>query len=296
MNRLLFSLLLLAACTSAPMQRPFDLQGHRGARGHWPENSIPGMLRALDMGVTTLEMDAVISADRQVLLSHEPFLSHEFCLLPDGGAIPEAEERSYNLYQMTYAEIAAFDCGSKPHPRFPQQQKLRVSKPLLAEVIDSAEAHARRTGRPAPLYNIETKCSPEGDGVYHPEPETFIGLLAEVVRSRNTAARTTIQSFDPRTLQAGRQRHGSLGLKWALLVENEDGLEANLARLGFTPDIYSPDHRLVTAELVQQCRTRGMALIPWTANEPDEIRRLLELGVDGIISDYPDRVAAARSK
>lgn len=284
------SLLSLMACQ--PSSSSFDLQGHRGCRGHWPENSIPGMLRALDMGVTTLEMDVVISADHQVLLSHEPYFSPQICRDPQGRDLPPDSAEVYNLYQLSYAEIRTFDCGSKPHPRFPDQQNLPVYKPLLAEVIDSVEAYRAAQGLPPVDFNIETKCQPAGDQRFHPEPAAFVDLLMEVIQAKGIRDRCIIQSFDVRTLQVMHDRYPEVRL--ALLVENSDGLATHLDRLGFVPAIYSPAHELVDEALRAATQAQGMALIPWTANDPADIERLLDLGVDGIISDYPDRVVAAR--
>src|SRR5262245_19024474 len=108
----------------------FDTQGHRGCRGLMPENTIPAMINALDLGVTTLEMDAVITRDNKVVMSHEPFFNHEIATKPDGSYVTEAEEKSLNIFLMTYDEVKKYDVGMKPHPRFPQQKKMNVVKPL----------------------------------------------------------------------------------------------------------------------------------------------------------------------
>lgn len=268
-----------------------DVQGHRGARGHFPENSIPGFLAALDMGATTLEMDAVISQDGKVLLSHEPFLSHQICLNAEGEPISEEEEKNYNLYQMTYAEIKACDCGTPQHAGFPEQQHMKTYKPLLAAVVDSVQAYCQRNGRQPPAYNIETKSSPAGDEIFHPRPAEFVDLLMEVVNAKGIQARTTLQSFDVRSLQHAHTAYPEVQL--ALLVGNRDGAAINLNRLGFVPEIYSPYYQLVDEALLALCEEKGMQLIPWTVNEAEDIQRMLSLGVDGIISDYPDRVVAA---
>ncbi len=267
----------------------FDVEGHRGARGLMPENTLPAFLRALELGVTTLEMDVVISADSQVVVSHDPWFSATFCSLPSGEPVPVEKERSYRLFDMTYDEIVRFDCGSRGHPRFPEQRKMKVAKPLLRDVIAAAEDYVRTHDRPPVWYNIETKSSPEGDGVYHPPPDVFTRLLYEVLDEAGITDRVILQSFDVRTLQYARANE--LGLRTALLVgQAEDaGLDANLARLGFTPDVYSPDRHLVDAALLEAAHARGMRVIPWTVNDVAEMRRLKALGVEGIITDYPDR-------
>ncbi|RMG30770.1 MAG: glycerophosphodiester phosphodiesterase [Bacteroidetes bacterium] len=267
-----------------------DIQGHRGCRGLMPENSIPAFIRAIDLGVNTLELDVVISKDSQVVVSHEPYFSHLICTTPEGQEIQAENERQFNLFQMTYEEIRAFDCGSRPHPRFPGQAKMAVYKPLLTELIDTVETYTHTRGLPAVRYNIETKSSPEGDGVFHPEPATFVKLLMEVIQSKGIEDRCSIQSFDPRTLQVAHQQYP--GMELVLLAENQLSVEENLQQLGFTPAVYSPYFKLVDEEVVKFCHTKGMKLIPWTVNEQTDIQRMLELGVDGIISDYPDRVVA----
>ncbi|MFO0414793.1 MAG: glycerophosphodiester phosphodiesterase family protein, partial [Bacteroidota bacterium] len=113
----------------------FDLQGHRGCRGLMPENTIPAMLHAMDLGVTTLELDVVISADGKVVVSHEPWMSSEIATKEDGKQVIHAEEKNLNLFRMNYTEIQKFDVGLKPHPRFPDQKKMKVVKPLLTDVI-----------------------------------------------------------------------------------------------------------------------------------------------------------------
>ena len=279
-------ILLFLTQTVLAQTRALDIQGHRGGRGLMPENTVPAMCRALDLGVTTLEMDIAISQDKQVLLSHDPFMNADFVYRPDGQPIAKAEEKSLKIYQMPYAEIRRYDVGSHGNPKFPQQQKLPTYKPLLAEVIDSAEAYARRRKRPAPFYNIETKTTPAGDGTNHPAPEEFVRLLLAVVQAKGIQRRVIIQSFDPRTLEVVHQAQPAL--RTALLVDNQEGLEKNLARLSFTPSIYSPAYKLVTSDLVQACHLRHIQVIPWTVNTAVEARQLVEQQVDGIITDYPD--------
>lgn len=266
----------------------FDVQGHRGARGLLPENTIPAFRRALELGVTTLEMDVVVTADHEVVVSHEPWFSSEICSLPSGAPVTPAEERQHLIYALPYAEVARYDCGRRGHARFPRQEALPAAKPLLRDVISDAEAYARRLGRTAPFYNVETKSTPLGDGVMHPPPEVFTQLLYDVLREGGVLGRATIQSFDPRTLQAARRLDAAVALALLVGVDYDQGVEANLATLGFTPALYSPDHRLVDAALVAAVHARGMRLVPWTVNTAEEMQALHALGVDGLITDYPD--------
>lgn len=266
----------------------FDKQGHRGCRGLMPENTLPAMIKALDLGVTTLEMDIAITKERLPVLSHEPWFAQEITTKPDGQYIGEREERKFVIYWMTYEQVKTFDVGMKPHPRFPHQQKIKAVKPLLADVIDRAESHAASTGRPLPFYNIETKTNPEFDGVFHPKPEEFVDILMTVIKEKAIEKRIIIQSFDFRTLQYLHQKYPEI--KTAMLIEDFDKRDLNdqLSALGFTPSIYSPDYSLVTEKLVKRCHQQNIKVIPWTVNDKTSIEKLKAMGVDGIITDYPN--------
>lgn len=281
---------LTTQCQSPDMQKPreqFDLQGHRGARGLVPENTIPSMLKALDYGVNTLELDVVISKDKKVLVSHEPFLNHKICKNAQGETIKEADEKTYNLYQMTYDSIARCDCGSMGNPGYPEQQKMAAFKPLLADLIDATEKYAREKGLPAPRYNIETKIEPESDNIYHPEPQEFMELVYQVVKEKGILERTCIQSFDVRTLQVLKKTDEKITI--ALLVAKNPFYENAIQELGFKPNVYSPYHLLVTSSLIEYGQKEGIRVIPWTVNDLDTMKKLAQMGVDGIITDYPDR-------
>ncbi|GIV32856.1 MAG: glycerophosphoryl diester phosphodiesterase [Chitinophagales bacterium] len=271
----------------------FDVQGHRGARGSYPENSIPGFLYALTAGVHTIEMDVVISKDNQVVVSHEPWMSDKICIYPDGRMIGPKDARKINLYQMTYAEIASFDCGSKGNPDFPGQKPMPVSKPLLSSVIDTLEKTIRQKQLNPVFYNIEVKSSPRKDNLYHPQPEEFVRLLMEAIAPFQIEERITIQSFDLRPLREIRNKN--YHVKIALLTA-EGRMRYKLKRLGFIPDVYSPHYRIVNRRTMHKAHALGMKVIPWTVNEPKHMSRLIELGVDGIITDYPERLVRLLSE
>ena len=289
---LLFTVLFVMGCHTArqiKMNLPvFDKEGHRGARGLMPENTIPAMLKGLDLGVTTLEMDAVITRDKRVILSHEPFFNHEITTKSDGSFIDEKEEKNYNIFKMTFAETQQYDVGLKPHPRFLQHERLKVTKPLLSEVIADAEAFAIAKQRPKPFYNIETKSNSLTDNVFHPAPTEYVELLMKVIIEKRVEDRVIIQSFDPRTLQI--IHHNYPYMKTALLIEDFDkrSLDEQLNQLGFTPSVYSPAYLLVNEKLLNNCHEKKIKVIPWTVNDKKEMERLKALGVDGIITDYPN--------
>lgn len=281
------------SCNSTKMNQQnkmtqFDWQGHRGARGLVPENTIPAMLKAIDLGAVTLEMDAVITADKQVILSHEPFFNHEITTKPDGTPVSKAEEKQLNIYTMSYATIQRYDVGLKGNTRFPQQQKMAVTKPLLLDVIEAADQYALSKNKPLPFYNIETKSQPSTDNQYHPSPKEFVDLLVAVIKHKKITDRVTVQSFDIRTLQYLHQQYPSIAT--VLLIEdyNKKTLNEQLQELGFTPTVYSPHYSLVNEPMVKDCKLKGMRLVPWTVNDLAIMKRLRSFGVDGIISDYPN--------
>jgi glycerophosphoryl diester phosphodiesterase len=267
-----------------------DVQGHRGCRGLMPENTIPAMLKALELGVTTLELDVVITKNLQVVLSHEPFFNHEIATKPNGEMVTEAEEKSLNIFQMNMEEVSRFDVGTRVHPRFPQQIKLKVAKPTLEAVFDSVKAYCNKTGNPIPFFNIETKSNPATDDIYHPAPDLFVDLLMAVIAKKGMNEKVMIQSFDFRTLQFLHQKYPSVAT--VALVEDFDKtpIEAQLNKLGFTPTVYSPNYALVDSNLVAACKQKNMRLIPWTVNDTADMKRMIRLGVDGSITDYPDRL------
>jgi glycerophosphoryl diester phosphodiesterase len=274
--------------TAGPADTIFDKQGHRGSRGLMPENTWPAMRTALDLNVTTLEMDIAFTKDKKAVLSHEPWFGKDITTKPDGSYMGEREERKFNIYWMTYDDVKTFDVGLKPHPRFPRQQKMKAVKPLLTDVLDSVQQYMMTRRRPMPNFNIETKTVPLFDGVFAPKPEEFIELIVAILKEKGVIDRATIQSFDFRTLQYLHQKYPDV--KTAMLIEATDkrSFDDQVKELGFTPTVYSPAYEIVTADLIKKCKKKNMKIIPWTVNEKEKIEELKKMGVDGIITDYPD--------
>ncbi|NJC25019.1 glycerophosphodiester phosphodiesterase family protein [Neolewinella antarctica] len=264
----------------------FDWQGHRGCRGLLPENTIPAFLRALSYPqVTTLELDVLISRDDVVIVSHEPWMNPEICLSPAGDKL--GSER-INLRELTAAEIAAYDCGQLPHPRFPEQAKRPAHKPTLLAVFAAVAAFCRQQNRPPPRYNIELKYEPELDPRFVPDRQTFVRLVLNDVNTWGHPDLVTLQCFDPPVLAVIRDAAPSITL--AYLDEHPGDLAKKMNDLGFVPPIYSPYEIHVDEKLIKEATALGMKVIPWTVNTTDRMRELVALGVAGIITDYPDRI------
>jgi len=268
----------------------FDLQGHRGCRGLMPENTIPAMIKALELGVTTLEMDVVFTADGVAILSHEPFFNHEITTRPNGEMITEETERSFNIYRMRFEETKRYDVGLKAHPRFPEQQKMAVTKPSLEEVISAVKNWCATAGKPLPYFNIETKTTASSDNEFHPEPEKFVDSLMAIIDKNALNEKVIIQSFDFRTLQHLHEHYPAVAT--AALIEDFDFLpmDKQLEKLGFKPNFYSPAWQLVTDTMVNKLHKDTIRIIPWTVNDSATAARMHALGVDGMITDYPDRI------
>ena len=282
---LLLVLLFIIFQVSA-QRKKFDIQGKAGARGIMPENTIEGMLKALDLGVTTLEMDAVISKDKKVVLSQEPYFNNEISLMPNGKPISLKDQKKYNIYKMDYEEVKKFDVGSKVHGRFPGQVKFKAYKPLLAETIDAAEAYVKDKRLPKPVYSIETKTIKNGDNDFHPEPAEFVELIMEIVNAKKITKRVIIQSFDMRKLQYLHEKYPKI--QTSLLIDEKEPFEDYIDKLGFKPTIYSPYSVLVGKGLVDRCHAMGIKIIPWTVNSLKDIKYFMSLGVDGVITDFPN--------
>ncbi len=275
-------IILFSASTHA--QNNIDIQGHRACRGLLPENSIEGAVHALPF-INTLELDVVVSKDHQVVVSHEPYMSSEICFDLEGKKIKKAEQESFNLYEMDYAEIQEYDCGSKYIERFPNQEKIAISKPLLSSLIDTIEKLTAINAQKI-NYNIEIKRRHYWDEDFHPNLSKYVELVLAVVKAKNITDRCTIQSFDLEVLRYIHKNHPEV--KLVFLTVSRKGIKRNIRQLGFQPYCYSPFFKLLNKRQIRFARNKGMQVIPWTVNEAEDMRLLLELGVDGIISDFPD--------
>ena len=282
--KLLIIFILLSSCKK---EVDFDLQGHRGYRGLYPENSIQGFIKSLEIGVNTLELDVVISADNKVIVSHEPWMSYHICLDSNGNKIID-DKNLYNLYSMDYKDIRKFDCGIIGNNQFPEQNKISTFKPTLNNTIKIIDGYATDNLIKLPNYNIEIKSKLSTDLLFHPEVKEFSDLVMSVIDSHNIIDRVTIQSFDFRVLRYINQEYPNV--KLSALVSDNFNPQKNLNDLGFYPYTFSPNYNFLKYDDVRYLQNKKIKVIPWTVNSNDDIAKVLRLGIDGIISDYPDRV------
>lgn len=262
-----------------------DIQGHRGCRGLMPENTIPAFLKAIDLGVNTLELDVVVTKDNIVLVSHEPYMNPEICLDINGNEISENKWEAYNIYKMTLDSVKQYDCGVKVHPRFPNQKKINVVKPSLDEVIKESKKL-----NPTIKFNIEIKYQPSYKDVFAPNPTQFVSLVLEVLDKNNALELSNLQSFDLSILEEIKNQAPKMVV--ALLVDENEIILKKITKLSYKPEIISPYFKLLDEESVENLQALDFKIIPWTVNSNEELHQMIELKVDGIITDYPDRLIA----
>jgi len=262
----------------------FDLQGHRGARGHAPENTLAGFERALAIGVDTLELDVGVTRDGVVVIHHDRRLNPDVARGVDGKWVSAPAP---TIYSLSYAELARYDVGrirpgSDYARRFPHQQPIDGARiPRLSDLWPIA---------PRVRFNIETKLVPEAPEETLP-PEPFARAVIAEVRRAGVAPRTTIQSFDFRTLAVVQREAPEIRTAYLTSGQRGDTVAKSVHALQGT--IWSPNYQDLDPVALAAARGFGLKVIPWTVNEPADIARVLAMNVDGLISDYPDRVRQA---
>jgi len=266
------------------LSKKTEIHGHRGFRGHFPENTLTAFKEAVKLGVDAVELDVIVSKDSQLVVSHEPWFNYKFCSEPNGEKVKALKQ--HNLHRMTYAEIRAYDCGQRVNSEFPLQKACAEYKPLLSEVIEVLDQFCRDNNLPLVTYNIEIKSGKVGDGKWHPEPQRIAELLHNVIAPYNIGDRILVQSFDVRSLQAVHKLDPALRI--GLLIANTGSVDHNIRKLGFTPYMYNPAMKLTKEHTIKQAHQHGCKIIPWTINHDEDMKRLIEWGVDGLITDFPD--------
>jgi glycerophosphoryl diester phosphodiesterase len=269
-----------------PMHPSVVVHGHRGARGFYPENTLPAFAYAAKLGVDFLELDVVCTGDMEILISHDPFMHHTICLTPEGEEILEKNETDHNIFKKTTSEVQRYRCGEKKHPRFPDQLLLPTYKPLLKELVADMKNYGMSV---LPKLNIEVKSQEVWDNKLHPEPKEYARLVYQTLQELNLTRSCVIQCFDYRILTELHLLDA--GMNYVYLIEFPiKHINSTIAALPFLPNGLSLHHSLINAGIVDFCQREKLVLSAWTVNEEKDISAMLALGVEGIISDYPDRV------
>ncbi|WP_418315951.1 glycerophosphodiester phosphodiesterase [Piscinibacter sakaiensis] len=302
--RTLHAAALIATLLASTWAHAFDLQGHRGARGLAPENSVPGWKKAIELGVDTIECDMGVTRDGVVVVHHDLRLNQDITRGPDGQWL---DKPGPLIRELSFAELQQYDVGrlkpgSKYAQDFAEQQPVDGTRiPKLADLFELAKASGKADLR----FDCETKLSPLEPDATLP-PEAFAKRVIDEIRQHGMAERTMIQSFDWRTLQIVQELAPEIRTMYLssprTLKPEPDGKPSPWLA-GFAPEqhgsvpkavkaaggtIWAPNQTYLTPELLAEAKSLGLTVIPWTVNQPEMMRKLIDMGVDGIISDRPD--------
>ena len=260
-----------------------DVQGHRGARGYLPENTLPAFARALELGVDTLELDCGVTKDGVVVVHHDRRLNPNFARGPDGKWV---EAPAASIFSLSFRQLQAYDVGrirpgSEQAKRFPQQKPIDGTRiPRLSALFDLAKKTSVK-------FNIEPKIDPQAPQDTLP-PEPFARALIAEIRKAGMAKRTTAQAFDWRALKVVEREAPEMATVYCTEGKGSEPTQVHAAG----GHIWSPNFTELSENKLAEARKLKLKVTVWTVNEPADIARMIDAGVDGIASDYPDRVIA----
>lgn len=284
--------LLLFPILTFAQNMTFEIEGHRGARGLVPENTIQSFKKAIDLGAHVIELDVVISKDKKVVVSHDTYFNPDITTDPKGELV--TKETQGNLYTLDYKEIKKYDVGLRGNKGFPEQEKMKAYKPLFTEMIREIEKYIKQKGLPPVKYNVEIKSNEKEIGKTQPDYPEFSDLVYKIIAKELPLERVNMQSFDYNILkywhdQMVAGKYKKLAIAVLISPNANNDVQINLDKLGFKPDIWSPYFTQVNTERVKQLHDLGIRVIPWTANKREEMEKVKAVGCDGVITDYPDR-------
>ena len=248
---------------------------HRGGAGLYPENTIEAMINAVKLGVRDLEMDMHITKDSVVVVSHDPYV--------------KGYGKQYPIYSLTLKELEKLPVGDKFDKKFPESKRLKCHVPQVTELIDSVEAYCHRHNLPPAKYTIEVKSTVESDGKLSPDYKTYTDLCMKALNSRSLGSRLLLQSFDLRTLKYVHEKYPNVHILY-LINRSSKSYDEAMKRLGFTPYAISADSPMINKDFLKKAKSAGMRVIPYTVDMEKEAQRLENLGIDAIITNYPDKM------
>ena len=275
----------LASCCRTKI----DVQAHRGGMGLMPENTLAAMINAVDLGVNTLEMDLAVTSDGKVILSHDLYFHSRYATRPDGTSIEKKDPKEY-IWTMPYDSVLKYDVGMKANKDWPEKKCMPAVKQLFSEVIAGVENYTKEKGLKPMKYNIEIKSSAaEGEGVNWLEYTQFVHICAAELQACGLGDRLIIQSFDTRALNYLHEKYPEFILSYLTGAKDVD-FDKFMPLLNCTPEWLSPNFKAVTPEFLAEAAKRGMKVVTWTVDEPEDLQRMVDLNVDAIITNYPDRL------
>lgn len=256
--------------------------GHRGCRGLLPENTLEAFEKALELGVDGIEWDVVVSKDKELIISHEPYLDASYCLDENGNEVSASDGKKVNFYQLSTEEIQSIDCGSKPYSRFPEQQKIRTHKPTVQEAFQKLDLKDK-------IILFEVKSEPKDYGVYQPEPSEFADIIANEIADYQYRDNIVFMSFDPVLLE---ELHKILpDHRYVYLTYKPfKSVKTFLKEISFKPYALGMYHPTIRKRDIKKLHQKDINVFAWTVNKENQSNKLIRYGIDGIITDYPDRI------
>lgn len=244
-----------------------------------PENSVEGFVHAVSTGANAIELDVHITQDREIAVVHDPIVAEPFYRHPQN-------IRKMSIYESPSSLLVQWIFGELPDQKFPRQKKMKTHIPLLQHVVEAVEAYLVDHSLPHICYDIEIKSEPCNYGILQPHPSELCRIIIEKIRSLKISDRCILRSFDFNIIRILHEEYRDYPV--CLITENNLSFRINTERLGFMPDFYSPVYTSCTDSDINECKRYGVRILPWTVNEPHLMRKFIELGVDGIVTDYPD--------
>ncbi len=254
-----------------------EIYGHRGFRGKFPENSLIGFQKAIELGITGIELDVVVNRDRQLVISHEPYFQREFCLDSSGKEIQR--ENEFNIYELTQSEISKFDCGTKFYSKFPDQQKIKSTKPSFQEFIEKIDLRNV-------ILLLEIKSNPKQYNVSQPKPTEFCEFILDELKNYPIKSNVRIMSFDSQILEEIHKKDRTYPLIYLTYLPKPTSFL--LKKLTFKPFGLGMFYPTINKKKVKSLHQKNIKLYAWTVNSTADKTEMTKIGVDAIITDFPD--------
>ncbi|WP_027003012.1 glycerophosphodiester phosphodiesterase family protein [Hugenholtzia roseola] len=275
----------------------FFIQGHRGARGYLPENSIEGFIFCIENNILAIELDLIVLPSGEVLVSHEPYPHSDYVRIATSEYnsidIEPKNELSYSFFKMKYEEIKKFDGGTKPHPRFPLQKKLQTYKPLLSEVLALCIDLSLKKYKKYPFFNFEIKYESNWRDLGQPKADFAVKKVLEIISNYKLPFHCfCIESFNPQILEEVKRQEKKAALTFLVEgVQGKDQLLKKMQALSFVPDGIAPNYSILNEHIIAYFLEKNINIWTWTVNDFPTSLKLYKQGVQSIITDYPTEMA-----
>ncbi len=263
-------------------QQKVEYFGHRGCRGLLPENTILGFNKALELHADGIEWDVIVNKDKELIISHEAYADAKYCLDSLGNRIVKKHEKKFNFYKMSKAEIQSFDCGSIGNENFPEQKKIKSHKPSVQEAFNKVELTDQ-------TILFEIKSEEKDYGIFQPEPKEYANIIAQEVKNYDNKENIIFMCFDPNLLNELHQILPNYRYVYLTYLPLKS-VNSFLNDISFKPYALGMYHPTIKKRDVLKANKENVKVFAWTVNKQNVCEKLIRYGVEGIITDYPDRI------